>query len=367
MKKLVALACALALLMGLCAVPAAAEGGRALKIVIICSGGVDDGGFNQDCYVGIKNFLANHPESSVADIKEPDLAELIPTVEKLAGEYDVFVLPGFNFGAIGDIVTANPDKYYLVVDSTIQDSEGNPVSANNVCTMTYKEEEGGFMAGLAAALSTKSGKVAVINGMPFPSNINYQFGFMSGVNYANARYGTTAECVEIPSFAGADMLGNNIGGNYVGSFTDPATGKTVAEAVIAAGCDVVFVAAGESGNGALTAVKEGSGVYFIGCDVDQYDDGARGDSNVVLTSALKVMHLDVERELNAICDGTFQGRDLLLSAETDSTGYVSAEGRQQLTEDALAKLAECFEKLKSGEIIPASSHGYTPTDFPGLK
>ena len=366
MKKLLALVCVLALVVGLFVTSVSAEGGKPLKILILSSGGVDDGNFNQDCYNGIKSFIANHPDCTVTDVKETDLAQLIPTVEKLVGEYDVFVLPGFNFGMIGDIVLANPDKYFLVVDSTIQDSEGNPVTANNVYTMTYREQEGGFAAGVAAALSTKSNHVAVINGMPFPSNVNYEYGFMSGVNYANAKYGTEAECVEIPSFAGTDLGGNNVGGNYIGSFTDPATGKTVAESLIAAGCDVLFIAAGESGNGAITAVKEADGVYFIGCDVDQYDDGAKGDENVALTSALKVMHLDVERQLNAIYDGTFQGSDALLGADTDSTGYVSEPGRQQLSEDALAKLAECFEKLKNGEIVPASSDGYTPTDFPGL-
>lgn len=362
MKKLLALLCTLALIVGLVAAPAMAEGGKPLKIVIISSGGIDDGNFNEDCYNGIKSFLENHPDCTVADVKETDLAQLIPTVERLAGDYDVFVLPGFNFGMIGDIVLANPEKYFLVVDSTIQDSEGNPVTADNVYTMTYKEQEGGFMAGVAAALTTKSNKVAEINGMPFPSNTNYQFGFMGGVKYANEKYGTAAECVEIPSFSGGD----GVGGNYVGTFTDPATGKVVAETLIAAGCDVIFVAAGESGNGALTAVKEASGVYFIGCDVDQFNDGAKGDENVVLTSALKVMHLDVERELNAIYDGTFKGEDALLGVESDSTGYVSAEGRQQLSEDALAKLAECYEKMKSGEIVPPTT-AEGVNDFPGLK
>ena len=367
MKKLIALFCAMALMIGLLAAPAAAESGKALKILIISSGGIDDGNFNQDCYQGIQAFLADHPDCTVSDVKEVDLAELIPTVEKMAGDYDVFVLPGFNFGGIGDIVLANPDKYYLVVDSTIQDSEGNPVSANNVYTMIYKEQEGGFMAGVAAALTTKTNKVAVINGMAFPSNVNYQYGFMSGVNYANAKYGTAAECIELPSFAGTDMAGQNVGGNYIGSFTDPASGKVVCEALINEGCDVIFVAAGESGNGALTAVKEANGVWFIGCDVDQFDDGAKGDGNVVLTSALKVMHLDVQRELEAIYNGTFEGKDALLGAETDSTGYVSAEGRQQLGEDALAKMAECYAKIKSGEIIPPSATEYSVTDFPGLK
>jgi basic membrane protein A len=369
-KKAAAVLMTAAMAVGMMAVPAMAEGGNPLNICIITSSGVDDGSFNQDCYNGILTFLETHSDCTVADIKESDLAQLVPTVEKSVGDYDVFVLPGFNFAGIGDIVNNNPDKYFIVVDSTIQDSEGNPVNAaeaGNVYTMTFKEEESGFFAGLAAALSTTSNKVAVVNGIAFPSNVNYEFGFMSGVNYANAKYGTAAEIVEIPSYAGTDLGGNNVGGNYVGDFADEATGKVVGEALIGEGCDVIFVAAGSSGNGVFTAAKEASGVYVIGCDVDQYDDGVNGDSNIILTSGLKLMHTNVTKQLEAIYDGTFTGEDALLGADTDSTGFISAEGRQQLSEDALAKMTECYDLLKAGEIVPASgSNGYTPTDFPGL-
>jgi basic membrane protein A len=348
------------------AVPAAAEENKGFSICIISSTGVDDGSFNQDCYKGILSFLDTHSDCTVSDIKEGDYAQLVPTVEKSAGDFDVFVLPGFNFAAIGDIVINNPDKYFIVVDSTIQDSEGNPVTADNVYTMTFKEQESGFFAGLAAAFSTKTNKVAVVNGMAFPSNVNYEYGFMSGVNYANAKYGTAAQIVELPSYAGTDLAGNNVGGNYVGDFADEAGGKVIGEALIAEGCDVIFVAAGASGNGVFTAAKEADGVYVIGCDVDQYDDGAVGDRNVILTSVLKVMHSNVEKQLEAIYDGTFVGQDALLSADTDSTGYVTEEGRQQLSEEALTKMAECYELLKAGEIIPPSGTEYAPDDFPGL-
>ena len=120
----------------------------------------------------------------------------------------------------------------------------------------------------------------------------------------------------------------------------------------------------------MTAVKEASGVYAIGCDVDQFDDGANGDSNVILTSTLKVMDVNVCKQLTAIYDGTFQGGDAYLGADTDSSSYVSAEGRQQLSEDALAKMAECYELVKDGTIVPAADatvNDYVPTDFPGLK
>ena len=341
---------------------AEASEGTPISVCIVTSSGIDDGSFNQDCYEGIKTFIEEHPDCSVTDIKESDYNELIPTVEKSVGDYDVFVCPGFNFAGVGEVALNNPDKKFLVVDSTITDAEGNQLTLDNVYTMTFKEQESGFFAGLAAALTTESGKVAVVNGMAFPSNVNYELGFMSGVVYANENYGTSAECVEIPSYAATDLFGNDVGGNYTGDFTDEAQGKVVGEALIEEGCDVIFVAAGASGNGVFTAAKEAQGVYVIGCDVDQYDDGANGSSNIILTSALKLMHTNVTRQLEKIYDGTFTGEDALLGADTDSTGYISAEGRQQLSEDALEKMAECYEKLKAGEIVPASQ-----SDFQGLK
>lgn len=338
------------------------EGGAPISVCIITSSGIDDGSFNQDCYNGILEFIDAHDDCTVTDIKESDYNELIPTVEKSVGDYDVFVLPGFNFAGIGDIAQNNPDKKFLVVDSTITDSEGNAVTLDNVYTMTFKEQEGGFLAGIAAALSTKTDKVAVVNGMPFPSNVNYELGFMSGVNYANENYGTSAECVELPSYAGTDLFGNEVGGNYTGDFTDEAQGKVVGEALIEEGCDILFVAAGASGNGVFTAAKEADDVYVIGCDVDQFDDGVNGSGNIILTSSLKVMHSNVALQLENIYNGTFAGEDALLGADTDSTGIVTAEGRQQLDDGAIEKLNECYELIKSGDIVPASQE-----DFQGLK
>ena len=348
--------------------PAApAEEATGLKIAIITSSGVDDGSFNQNCYKGILDFVADHPDCTVQDIKENDLNELVPTVDRLAGDYDVFVLPGFNFTAIGDIAMNNPDKYFLVVDSTITDSQGNAVTLDNVYTMTFTEEQGGFFAGMAAAFTTKTNKVAVMNAMAYPSNVNYQYGFMSGVNYANKYYGTSAEYVELPSYAGVDLTGTNVGGNYTGDFADEATGKVVGEALIAEGCDVIFTAAGASANGTWTAIKETPDVMVIACDVDQYDDGNAGDRNIVLTSTLKVMDINVTRQLNEIYNGTFVGQDALLGADTDSSSYVATEGRQQLSAEALAAMAECYELVKNGTIVPAANfNGHTPTNFPGL-
>ncbi|MDR3115714.1 MAG: BMP family ABC transporter substrate-binding protein [Treponema sp.] len=338
-----------------------------LKIGIVTTSGVDDGSFGQDCYNGILEFIKANPEATVTPIKEPDMAKVVQAVADIIADYDVVVLPGFQFAPVGAILQENPDRKVILVDAALTDASGKPIELDNVYSMQFHEEESGFFAGITAALETKTGKVAVVNGMAFPSNVNYQYGFMSGVNYANKYYGTKAAYVELPSYAGTDVSGKAVGGNYIGGFGDAATGKVVGAALIDQGVDVLFVAAGGSGAGVFTAAKEADNVSLIGVDTDQYDDGKKGNGNIILTSALKVMHTNVARQLQAVKNGTFKGKNDLLGASTDSTGFVSAQGRHNLSANTLSKLRDAYGKLRAGSIVPASSsNGHTPANFPGL-
>ena len=348
------------------------ESGSALKIAIVSSpSGVDDGSFNENNYNGVLAFIAENPDATVTPVREEtgDVAAAVQAVADIVADYDVIVCCGYQFAGIGAIAGENPDVDFILVDSYPSDAEGNEISdgVDNIYAMTFKEQESGFCAGIAAAMETKTGKVAVVNGIAFPSNVNYQYGFESGVNYANKHYGTKAEIVELTSYAGTDVTGANVGGNYVGNFSDEATGKVVGEALIGEGVDIMFIAAGASGNGVFTAAKEAKDVYCIGCDVDQFDDGANGDSNIILTSGLKIMDMNVEKQLNAIKDGTFAGGNYLLGADTDSTGFVSEEGRQQLSAETIEKINEAFALVKSGEVVPAANFNeLTPDAFTGL-
>lgn len=343
----------------------------ALKIAIVSSpSGVDDGSFNQDNYNGILDFIAANPDATVTPVREEtgDTAAAIQAVADIVADYDVIVCCGFQFAAIGSIANDNPDVKFILVDSNPTDAEGTEVTCDNVYAMTFKEQESGFFAGIAAALESQTKKVAVVNGIAYPSNVNYQYGFESGVNYANAKYDAGVEIVEIASYAGTDVTNANVGGNYVGSFADEATGKVVGKALIDQGCDILFVAAGGSGNGVFTAAKEATGVKVIGCDVDQYDDGANGSDNIILTSGLKVMGMNVEKQLNAIADGSFKGENVLLGADTDSTGFVKADGRHQMSAETIEKLDEAYALVKDGTIVPAANfNNIQPDDFPGLK
>lgn len=386
-KKLMALGLSLSMTMGLAAcsggqttqsaAPSSSggEGGgdaQGMKIAIVTSPNtVDDGSFNENNYDGIVSFIESRGNiDTVTPVQEPtgDPSAAAQTVSDIVADYDVLVCTGFQFAGIATVAEENPEKKFILVDSFPSDAEGNEVEVENVYAMQFAEQESGFFAGVAAALETKTGKVAVVNGVAYPSNVNYQYGFESGVNYASKNLGATAEVVELPSYAGTDVTGANVGGNYSGNFSDEATGKVIGNALIQQGVDVIFVAAGASGNGVFTAAKESNGAAMvIGCDVDQYDDGANGDSNIILTSVLKNMAVNVERQLNAIVDGSFKGGNYTLYADTDSTGYVSEEGRQQMSADTISMLDELYPKVKDGTIKPASNfNGYTPDDFPGL-
>ena len=346
----------------------AGEGG--LKIAIVTSpSGVDDGSFNEDNYNGILNFIKNNPTATVTAVKEEtgDPAAAVQAVADIVADYDVIVTPGFQFAGISSIAVENPDKVFILNDSEPA-AIGDQETFENIYAMNFAEQESGFFAGMAAALETKSNKVAVVNGIAYPSNVNYQFGFESGVNYVNKVYGTNVEVVELSGYAGTDVTGANIGGNYAGSFADEATGKVIGNALIKEGVDRIFVAAGGTGNGVFTAVKEAKGdIKVIGVDVDQYDEGANGSGNIVLTSAVKFMSMNVEKALNAVVDGSFEGGNVVLFADTDSTGFIKEEGRHQLSEDTLSKMNEVYELVKAGTIAPASNfNGYTPDSFPGL-
>ena len=78
------------------------------------------------------------------------------------------------------------------------------------------------------------------------------------------------------------------------------------------------------------------------------------------------MHLTV---YNALCDiaaGTFKGGNVTLHADTEATGYVSEDGRNQLSAETIQKVDTAFALVKDGTIVPAADatvNDITPDDF----
>ena len=63
-------------------------------------------------------------------------------------------------------------------------------------------------------------------------------------------------------------------------------------------------------------------------------------------------------------DGSFKGANVTLTAADDATGFVSEEGRCQLTAEAIEKINAAQALLKEGKIVPAANfNGVTPETF----
>lgn len=341
------------------------------KIAIITSPtSIDDSGFNEACYYGIETFLYENSNYSITPVRETfgDSKNAIIALETISDDFDIIVCCGFQFANLAEIATKHADTKYLLIDSAACDKNGNPTPLDNVYAMTFAEQEGGFLAGAVAALETKTGKVAALLGMPFPSNVNYQYGFYAGINYINTHYNKKVKYIELPIYGGTDIFGNYVGGNYIGSFSDESKAKSIVQELINRKADIVFVAAGTAGKGAYTIAKNSDDVYIIGCDSNQFDLGQTTTRNCVLTSVIKNMSEHIYLQLNKIKEHTFSGENKVLYASNNGINYIYDEQNSQLKPLTKNILELLLNKIINKEIIPPSNfNNSTPNDFFGLK
>jgi basic membrane protein A len=92
-------------------------------------------------------------------------------------------------------------------------------------------------------------------------------------------------------------------GNFAG-FSSPNLGKAAAEGQLSQGADVIYSAAGSSGNGAIEAIAAKPGAWAIGVDSDQYTQpGLAKYKASILTSAVKNVDIAVYDFIKSVSDG----------------------------------------------------------------
>ena len=303
------------------------------------SGTIDDKSFNQGTWEGIKRYESENGTIEAQYIKpggEATQDYLEAADNLLAKGNELIIAPGFKFEeAIGKLQAENPETKFVILDG---EPEGGV--AENSVAIYFAEQEAGFLAGLAAALETKTGKVGFIGGMVIPAVQKFGYGFVTGVAYANANLGTNVEV--------ADYL-------YNGTFNDVSGGQAQAGGMYDKGIDIIFVAAGKVGNGVIAEGKvraeAGDDVYVIGVDVDQYEDGIISNgSSVILTSAIKRIDNAAYDKIDELVNGTFTGGQVItMDAKNDGVG-LPAEN-PNLSEATQQAADEAFELIKNGTIV----------------
>jgi basic membrane protein A len=252
-------------------------------------------------------------------------------------------MSGFTFGeAVGELQDKFPDVKFVIIDGEPTDASGASLPlGDNTLSIYFAEQEAGFLAGIAAALQTETGKVGFIGGMEIPPVVNFGWGFLAGVAYANEKY---------------DLNVDVAGFTYSGVFDQPQTGATLAGGMYDQGIDIIFHAAGGTGSGVITEAKTrgeaGESVFVIGVDSDQFEDGvlANGTDSVILTSAIKRVDNAAYDSIDAFINGEFPGGTTIIK-DAAGGGVGLPEENPNLTEDTIAKTNEALELIKSGELV----------------
>ena len=291
--------------------------------MITDGGGVNDKSFNQSAWEGLQQLnkdtgiKVKYLESKGDADFEPNLNQLIK------GGYDLTWGIGFLMNkALTNVAKQNPDAKLASIDSV--------VDAPNVESVLFAENEGSFLVGVVAGLTTKTNKVGFVGGIEGDLIRKFQAGFAAGVKAVNPN----AQVIV----------------NYVGDFTKPDLGKTAAATIYNSGADIIYHAAGGSGNGVFTEAKDrvskGEKVWVIGVDKDQ---SIEFGNDVTLTSMIKRVDKAVEAVSKDVADGKFEGGSTRTLSLKDG-GVGLPESNPNVSDDIMAKVKEYEAKITSGEI-----------------
>lgn len=298
-------------------------------------GGVDDKSFNQSAWEGVQAFGKEHGlskgEGGYDYLQSKSDADYEPNLNALLRrDFNLIFGVGYMMeDAITAIAEENPDGHFTIIDGVVE--------ADNVVSVMFKEQEGAFLAGVAAAKMSKSGKIGFVGGMDIPVINRFHAGFVAGAKAANPD-------IEIQE-------------KYTEAFDKADLGKITANSMYSSGVDVIFHAAGATGNGVFSEAKErkkkdpNANVWVIGVDADQYEEGKVDDTtNVTLTSMLKGVNAAVVDISNKSKNGQFPGGQTLTYGLAED-GVKLADSRGAIPEDVQKVIEEYKAKIVSGEIV----------------
>lgn len=303
----------------------------ALKVSMVTDvGGVKDQSFNQSAWEGLEKAKADLG-IEVGYIESKQDADYEPNLETLVdGENDLIWGVGFKMADAILAAAANyPDQKYAIIDQDYGDA-----TPTNVLGVLFKEEEPSYLVGLIAGKMSTTNKIGFIGGMDVPVINRFRFGFLAGVKAANPD-------------AVVDV-------QFVNAFNDPAKGKAVANQMYASGVDIIFHAAGDSGNGAIEAAKE-QNKWVIGVDRDQND---LAPDNVI-SSAVKRVDNALYMVSKDLMDGTFPGGTTLVFGLAEGGVDIAPTSSKNVPADILEYVEAEKQKIINKEItVPGTEEAY---------
>jgi basic membrane protein A len=296
-------------------------------------GGKGDQSFNDAATAGLdkadKEFgytsQAVEPQDGESD------ADKVQRLEQLAKTgYNPVIGVGFAYApAVKEVAAKYPKVTFGIVDD-----EQN--KAANVADLVFHEEQASYLAGVTAAKVTKSNTVGFVGGVDVPLIHKFEAGFKQGVE--DTKKGVTVKSQYLTETA------------QEGGFSSPDKGENAAEGQIDAGADVVYAAAGLSGQGVIKSAAAHK-IWAIGVDSDQYKQDALAKyKKYILTSAMKDVAGAVYNLAKSVHDGKPETGVVRASLATGGVSLADSNPAFKNNADLQAALKKAEAGIKDGSI-----------------
>ena len=328
------------------------------KIALLISGDLGDMSFWDSAYAGLTKFAADHPEV-VVDIIEmgsSDTSKYESTLTKTCnGAYDLIIVGSTDMREPLQRAAKKKkyaDRRFIIFDTEIKD--GKAADYPTVHSIMFSQNEGGYLAGTVAALTSiemGAANTAFVGGTKNDIINDFGFGFMQGVRDVNA-----AKAANVGAYNA-----------YIGDFVNSPKGSSLATSFYESGVEVLFAAASQAGLGCIDSAKN-TGKLIIGVDSDQHAYYAETDpekASHIVTSVLKRVDLALYNCCEEFLNGTLTYGDLeVLGVKEGMIGLVENDNSKALvSEEAQAYVADVAAKIADGTLVVESGlKRYTKQD-----
>ncbi|MEO7741443.1 MAG: BMP family ABC transporter substrate-binding protein [Usitatibacter sp.] len=286
--------------------------------VIYDMGGKFDKSFNEAAYRGVQQYK-KETNKAVIEFEIANETQREQAMRRMAerGANPIIAIGFSQQGAVEKVSKEFPKVGFTLIDQVVK----NP----NVQSVLFKEQEGSFLVGMIAALTSKTGKVGFIGGMDIPLIRKFQCGYEQGVKYANPK---------------AEVFVNMVGTTGA-AWNDPARGGELARSHFAKGADVIFAAAGGTGMGIYQAARDAKKLA-IGVDSNQN----HLQPGTMLTSMVKRVEVAVYDSLKAHKPGL-----QVLGLKEDGVDYALDKNNEKLiTPEVKKKVDAAKADIVAGRI-----------------
>lgn len=309
MKKIAILLAALMMLALACTAMA-----ESTSIAIVYSDTVDDKGWCQSMDLGVQKAIEMGYEIEYTPVESVQIADAPNTLDQLAEEYDIIIVHGAQFtAATTEMAQEYPDQVFAIGTS-------DQILGDNIFTYMPMSEEPGYVNGVIAALTTKSGKVGIVGSTDGGDSARYVRGFVKGLKETNAD-------VEY-------ML------SWTGSFSDTVGAGDIGKTFIEAGCDVLM-GPSQQAVGALRIVDSVDGMIWLGQTTSQIVDFP----NVVCAAADYDYSAVIIELIKRTGEGKTGGENIPLNYNNGGFVYTFSENAELMPQDVRAAAQTALDAM----------------------